>query len=409
MGSSASEDKPDNQLLINPTRSLGRAGRIRRFLKTANLLLIGLGLLWGCFAFSQSHWALFFADIVLLSIGLGAQTLLRFKKLVPAIHSLLIALLLWVIGVAYFISGSGVNHHGAAHYWLIVYIVALNFVLFGAATLLQTTYIAVAILVFVVIEYDLVSLNPAYGFPSHDTLFSHGLTLGLVLIAISILMRTYIRELGSAEERARVATFRANALLQSVLPPSVAQKVQRDGKTYTERADNCSILFADIVGFTELSDRLSADELVALLNNIFSRFDQLCVKHGVEKIKTIGDGYLAVCGIPKADSNHAENILALAIDMQDTMNDFDELSIRVGVNSGTVIAGIIGKTRIAFDLWGQAVNIASRMESHGEVGRVQVTEDTYQLVKDQFTFDEPRQINVKGKGAMQVYLLAQND
>ena len=202
------------------------------------------------------------------------------------------------------------------------------------------------------------------------------------------------------------ATTRANNLLDSVLPPSVSKKVQADGKTYTVKADNCSILFADIVGFTPLSERYSADELVRLLNQIFSRFDQLTLKHGVEKIKTIGDGYLAVCGIPTASQDHAKKIVALAIDMQRAMDDFDELSIRIGINSGTVVAGIIGETRIAFDLWGQAVNLASRMESHTDDGRIQLTEDSYELVKDDFRFDDPRYIDVKGKGEMKVYLLS---
>ena len=405
-GREGSKSQGNTQLLLDPAKSLGRAGRARRFIKTANLLLVVLGSLWGCFAYSQSQWALLVADVILVAIGLSTYVLLKKAKLLFSIHWLLILLIVWVASVAYFISGSGVNHHGAVHYWLIVYIVALNFVLFGAATVLQTGYIGTAILLFIIIEYDLISFDPRYGFPSHDTLFSHGLTLGLVLIAIAVLMRTYIQELGIAEERARIATSRANELLNSVLPPSVAQKVQRDGQTYTERADNCSILFADIVGFTPLSERLSADELVNLLNQIFSRFDRLTVKHGVEKIKTIGDGYLAVCGIPKAAPDHALRVMQLAVDMQREMEDFEGLSIRIGVNSGTVIAGIIGQTRIAFDLWGQAVNIASRMESHSENGRIQVTAETFELVKGQFKFDPPRTIDVKGKGQMSVYLLA---
>ena len=403
-------DSPEiasTQILLDPVRSLGRAGRVRRFLKAANLLLISLGALWGCYALSQNQIPLLIADGLLICIGMVTLWLVRGVKLLWAIHWVLIALLLWVTGVAYFISGSGVNHHGAVHYWLIVYIVALNFVLFGAAHLLQTIYIAVAILIFIVVEYDLIGLDPKYGFPTHDLLFSHGLTVGLVLIAIAVLMRRYILELGSAEERARVATMRANSLLNSVLPPSVAAKVQREGKTYTVKSDNCSILFADIVGFTKLSERLSADELVALLNQIFSRFDQLTLKHGVEKIKTIGDGYLAVCGIPSPENDHARRVVALAIEMQRAMHEFEGLSIRIGINSGTVVAGIIGQTRIAFDLWGQAVNIASRMESHGEIDRIQLTEETFEQVKDSYSFDEPRYIKVKGKGEMRVYLLSE--
>jgi adenylate cyclase len=197
-------------------------------------------------------------------------------------------------------------------------------------------------------------------------------------------------------------------LLNSVLPPSVVQRVQREGNTYTQSADNCTILFADIVGFTPLSERLSAAELVSLLNQIFGRFDQLTVKHGVEKIKTIGDGYMVVSGIPKPETDHAVRIMNLAQDMLLVMDEFEGLSIRIGINTGTVIAGIIGQTRIAFDLWGRAVNIASRMESHGMDGRIQITEDTYGLVQDEYDFDDPRIIDVKGKGPMRVFLLAES-
>ena len=407
-GEQAPGEETGTQILLNPTRSLGRAGRLRHFIKTANALLIFFGILWGLYALSQGQTALLVADVILIGIGLVTIWMLRKANLLLAIHWVLTAMLVWIACVAYFISGSGVNHHGAVHYWLIVYIVALNFVLFGAAPILQTTYVAAAILIFIVIEYDLLSMEPLYGFPSHDVLFSHGLTLGLVLIAIAVLMRRYIHELGNAEDRARVATIRANELLNSVLPPAVAQKVKREGKTYTEKVPHCTILFADIVGFTQLSERLSADELVSLLNQIFSRFDQLALKHGVEKIKTIGDGYLAVCGIPTPNDTHAQRVIALALDMQRTMEDFNDLSIRIGINSGTVVAGIIGQTRIAFDLWGQTVNIASRMESHGENGRIQVTEQTFELVKNDFSFDEPRIIDVKGKGEMRVYYLSTN-
>ena len=410
--SSASQPKEEafstTQLLISPVNSLGRAGRVPQFLKTANLLLIILGAIWGAFALVKEQYALFLADVILVAVGLTSYYFLRSKRLLVSLHWLLLSLLIWVVGVAYFISGSGVNHNGAVHYWLIVYIVGIHFVLFGAALILQTSYVAIAILAFILIEYDLVSLDPKYGFPSHDTLLSHGLTLGLVLIAIAVLMRRYIQELGQAEKRAQIATIRSNELLNSVLPPSVVQKVQREGTTYTQTAENCTILFADIVGFTPMSERLTAPELVSLLNRIFSRFDQLALKHGVEKIKTIGDGYLVVSGIPEEVSDHAHRIINLAQDMLVAIKEFDGLSIRIGINTGTVIAGIIGQTRIAFDLWGAAVNVASRMESHGIDGRIQLTQNTYALIKRDYDFDPPRKINVKGKGEMLVFLLAPN-
>ena len=150
---------------------------------------------------------------------------------------------------------------------------------------------------------------------------------------------------------------------------------------------------------------MSAEELVALLNNVFSRFDTLAEKHGVEKIKTIGDGYMAACGLPDPYLNHAQRTLYLANDMLNEFAQFEGLELRAGVNSGPVLAGIIGQSRIAFDLWGETVNVASRMESHGKSNRIQVTQTTYELSRQDFGFDDSRTINVKGKGVVTTYLV----
>ena len=165
------------------------------------------------------------------------------------------------------------------------------------------------------------------------------------------------------------------------------------------------MLFADIVGFTPMASRLSPQDLVGLLDSVFSRFDELTEVHGVEKIKTIGDGYMAACGLPEPRSDHARRIAQLGLDMLAATDDFEDLSVRIGINSGPVLAGIIGQRRIAFDLWGETVNLASRMESHGVNGCIQVTPATYELLRDDFVFEQGRTIDVKGKGLMTAYIL----
>ncbi len=344
-------------------------------------------------------------DLVLIAIGAISLALVRMAWITAAIHILLIALLIWIPAMAYNVSGSGVNDNGAVHYWLFVYIVGLHFVLFDAARIVQTFYVACAILIFVVVEYNLIPLEPRYGFPAGETLFSHGLTLGLVLIAIALIMRTYITDLAAAERRAREANQRSEQLLHSVMPPSIVERVRSQGTTFTQRVDACTVLFADIVGFTPMASRLSAEDLVALLNDVFSRFDALTDAHGVEKIKTIGDGYMAACGLPEPRPDHAHRIARLGLDMLEAIEEFDDLSVRIGVNSGPVLAGIIGRRRIAFDLWGETVNLASRMESHGSEACIQVTEATYELLRDDFLFDPGRAIEVKGSGLMTAYIL----
>ena len=393
------------RLLQEPPKGLGRPHRVRRFLLVSTLLLIALGLIWTAYALKTGHQGLLIGDLVLIGIGAATLLLMRFGWITLAIHMLLIALLIWIPAMAYYVSGSGVNNNGAVHYWLFVYIVGLHFVLFDAARVIQTFYVACAVLIFVFIEYNLISLDPRYGFPTDDTLFGHGLTLGLVLIAIAVIMRTYINDLADAERRARDANHRSDQLLDSVLPPSIVERVRRQGTTFTQRVDECSVLFADIVGFTPMASRLSAEELVALLNQIFSRFDELTTAHGVEKIKTIGDGYMAVCGLPEPHPDHAGRIVRLGLEMLNAIDEFDDLSVRIGINSGPVLAGIIGQQRIAFDLWGETVNLASRMESHGMQGRIQVSSSTYELLRGEFSFDEERTIDVKGAGPTKVYLV----
>ncbi len=394
------------RILSEPAVGLGRPRRVRRFLNVSTLLLIALGTIWAAYALTGPHYGLLIGDLVLIGIGGIAFLLLRRGWILASIHWLLIGLLLWVAAMAYFVSGSGSEHDGAVHYWLIVYIVGLHFVLFDAARIVQTFYVSMAILVFIVVEYNLVSLQPLYGLPAQDVLFSHGLTLGLVLIVVTLIMRTYIASLAEAEHRVRDANQRSEQLLHSVLPASIVARVRAQGSTFTQQVDNCSVLFADIVGFTPMSARLSSEELVALLNRIFRRFDALAEQHGVEKIKTIGDGYMAACGLPEAVADHAQRIITLAQDMLNAIDEFEGLSIRIGINSGPVHAGIIGQQRIAFDLWGETVNLASRMESHGKSGRIQVTAASYELLKGEFTFDPGHIVDVKGKGPLTAYLVS---
>jgi class 3 adenylate cyclase len=165
-----------------------------------------------------------------------------------------------------------------------------------------------------------------------------------------------------------------------------------------------------IVGFTQLSSRVSPTELVSLLNDIFSTFDHLAEKHGLEKIKTIGDAYMVVGGLPIPRSDHAEAIAQMALDMQQAVADFSNthsqaFSIRIGINTGPVVAGVIGIKKFIYDLWGDTVNTASRMESHGLPGCIQITPVTYQRLQDKYLFESRGIIEIKGKGEMNTYFI----
>jgi len=213
-----------------------------------------------------------------------------------------------------------------------------------------------------------------------------------------------------AEEALRLEQEKTERLLLNMLPQSIAKLLKQEARTIAEGYAEATILFADIVDFTQLAERVSPEELIYLLNEIFSAFDQLTEKHGLEKIKTIGDAYMVAGGLPEPTSDHAEAIAEMALDMREFIEDFNrrrELSLRLrsGINTGPVVAGVIGTKKFHYDLWGDTVNTASRMESHGLPGHIHVTQATYERLQGKYTFTERGRIPIKGKGEMTTWLL----
>jgi class 3 adenylate cyclase len=204
--------------------------------------------------------------------------------------------------------------------------------------------------------------------------------------------------------------FRSDKLLLSILPEPIAQRLKTQPGIIADNHPEVTVLFADIVDFTPLSARLTASQVVALLNDIFSAFDALADKHGLEKIKTIGDAYMVAAGLPEPRPDHADAIAEMALDMRTVISNFDRspgqvVQARFGIHTGPVVAGVIGKQKTTYDLWGDTVNTASRMESHGCAGVIQVTEATYLLLRERYQFTGPQDIEVKGRGQMRVYRL----
>ncbi len=203
---------------------------------------------------------------------------------------------------------------------------------------------------------------------------------------------------------------KSDELLRNILPDPIAERLKSDPGHIADGFAEATVLFSDIVGFTDLSQKIPPDELVALLNRLFSDFDDLADKHRLEKIKTIGDAYMAAAGLPELRGDHASAVADMALDMLKVMEEFNRqaktpLQIRIGINTGPVVAGIIGKKKFIYDLWGDAVNTAARMESHGISGRIQITGATREALGAGYDVEERGEIEVKGKGAMRTYLL----
>ncbi|MEG5001419.1 adenylate/guanylate cyclase domain-containing protein [Microcoleus sp. B4-D4] len=217
-------------------------------------------------------------------------------------------------------------------------------------------------------------------------------------------------KLQTAYQQLELEQGKSEELLLNILPAAIALRLKDNEHNIAESFAEVTVMFADIVGFTELSSRISATAVVEVLNDIFSAFDHLADRHGLEKIKTIGDAYMVVGGLPTPREDHAEAIANMAIDMLHeirllSLEHSEPFSIRIGISSGPVVAGVIGLKKFIYDLWGNTVNIASRMESHGITGCIQVTAETYEILKDKYTFQKRGAIQVKGKGYMVTYLL----
>jgi guanylate cyclase len=208
------------------------------------------------------------------------------------------------------------------------------------------------------------------------------------------------------------AQERADGLLINVLPRSIAERLKSEPQTIADSFSEASILFADVADFTPLANSLPPTEVVGMLDQLFGHFDELVERYELEKIKTIGDCYMAAAGIPVPREDHARALAGIGLDMLSAVSPDGPmgglgLQLRIGINSGPVVAGVIGRKRFLYDLWGDAVNVAGRMQTQGTEGRIQVTRSTYDLLKDEFVLEPRGTIEIKGKGQMETwYLLA---
>jgi class 3 adenylate cyclase len=213
--------------------------------------------------------------------------------------------------------------------------------------------------------------------------------------------------LQSTLDSLRIEQEKSENLLLNILPKDIAELLKKKPDSIAEQYGEASILFADVVDFTPMSSQMKPIELVELLNQVFSQFDDLVEKYDLEKIKTIGDSYMVAAGVPRPRPDHAQAIVLLALDMQAAVAErkFGErqLSFRIGINSGPVVAGVIGRKKFIYDLWGDTVNLASRMESHGQKGAIQITRNTYELIKDEFVCEAKGRVKVKGADELEVW------
>jgi guanylate cyclase len=236
------------------------------------------------------------------------------------------------------------------------------------------------------------------------------LNIGAASAVVFGLLRHFVRENRRIHRLLQIEQDKSETLLSNVLPSEVAQMLKNSDQTVAEQYDSVSILFADVVDFTPLAESLAPDEVVEMLNTMFTRFDDLVSRCRAEKIGTIGDSYMVVAGAPQRYSDHAAVLATLALEMMSAAESAEStvgpnLRFRMGINTGPVVAGVIGTTRLHYDVWGDAVNLASRFESHGVPGKIQIGQATHDAIRDDFRCVHRGAIDIKGKGEVDTWFL----
>jgi len=252
------------------------------------------------------------------------------------------------------------------------------------------------------------NINAQYG--ELDPYLSQVINISITgFICITIMWSLSVL-IDKSEESLIIEQKKSDDLLHNILPANIIRDLKENGKTIPKRHNNITILFTDFEGFTELVASISAIALVNELNDIFGRFDEIMEETGVEKIETIGDAYMAACGLEKEITNHATNCIRAAQKMLSYLEERNKSHeiiwrMRVGIHSGTIVAGVVGKKKFAYDLFGDTINTASRIESAGEAGKINISSSTYELVKNDFTCLSRGKIFAKGKGELEMYFI----
>lgn len=270
-------------------------------------------------------------------------------------------------------------------------------------------YLGAVILLYLVVIFANFYYGAFYT-PPADKFFIYKTILAMDSLFVALYI-TYFSFIENSKYKALLANERekSDQLLLSIFPETIADKLRHSNQSVADSFEEITILFADIVGFTQYANTKTPTELVEMLDEVFSEFDGLLDKYNIEKIKTIGDAYMAVSGLPQPDVNHCQNVADLALEINQIIETkFSEkydLKLRIGINTGKAVAGVIGNKKFSYDLWGDSVNIASRFEAGGQPGRIHVTQAVKDKLGDAYIFDHFGEVSIKGKGMMQSYFL----
>ena len=395
----------ENYIYTDVGFSTRRTARARNIARLGLVIFVAQAVAWATKMYFDGFTALLLINIVEATCGAALLIAQRRGWHAVALHGTywLVFVCLWTVGVLS--EGIGAGSPNVVIWWFGVLALVSILLFFDSRPSVLFAYEGACLASFLFHLFSPLPVPAIQPLPPEFLDIARPVSFALQLLSMLAITHTFTLDIAEAESQLTEANDRMESLLENMLPKSISQRLRADGRTFAESYMNVSVLFADIVGFTRFATDIPATELVDTLNRIFSRFDDITESLGLEKIKTIGDAYMVASGVPTPRDDHAVVAVELGLRLCKAIADFPHLKLRVGINSGTVVGGVIGKRRFIYDIWGDAVNIASRMESHGIPGEIQTSEATYSLTKDQFEFEERGTIEVKGKGLMKTYLL----
>jgi class 3 adenylate cyclase len=377
---------------------------------TVSLVLTLFGLSWALFFGLRGHWMAAVWELIVAATGAAGMALILSGHLGMAKKLLVFSLVALFVLSASVLDLPSQHVPRTAHLGFIPLAVASYLIFRGENTWLQhgvPIFCLGAVVVFGSSDFAVVT---PYAIPEEIREPGGWINSIAALGILYLLIHIFIGDINRMERVLHDTNNRLVEVVSRMFPKSIAERLLSTGETFAERYPQSSILFADIVGFTSLSERISPVALVDMLGQIFARFDSVVEKRGLTKIKTIGDAYMVASGVPDARSDHARVLVEFAREMFELVRDIDGIKLRIGISSGELVAGVIGQSRQLFDVWGDVVNTASRMESDGVAGRIQVSESTYELTREWFSYERREGVLIKGKdGKHNVYMLVAAD
>ena len=378
-----------------------RKKRVLLFTKILAYLMIVMATQWAIVTLIEKIYFIAALSIIIIVCGIIILSLIAQNKLSSAKFLVLFTCTSYYLTTTIFASGYGTNG-GTAHFGFII-MSLVAFFLLADMRLIREVFSAVLLLLFFLFHFGIAPFHPMVFLKPGQETFIHRVDIIISLISIFFITRQFVIEISKSEEGLAVSADKLESIVGCMLPPSVAERIRNEGKTFADEIHDCSVLFADIAGFSSWSEKQTPNEIVSRLNDIFSRFDDAVERLQLTKIKTIGDSYMVASGIPEKRKDHAIVLVELGLELQKIAGDFSEFSFRIGISSGPLVAGIIGKKIFLYDIWGHTVNTAARMEAEGEVGKVNICKNTFNLIKNNFVCKHRGKIFAKNIGDIDMF------